>query len=344
MKFGMQVGYSGAGIDDSVEQAKLADELGFHSIWTAEAYGSDAITPLVWMGAHTKNVKLATGIMQMPARTPAMTAMTAATLDALSGGRFICGIGLSGPQVVEGWHGVPYGKPLAKTREYVEILRAIWAREKPLEFSGEHYEIPYAGAGATGLGKPLKSILHPRPDIPIVIAAIGPKNIALSAEIADGVLPAFFNPYKAAEVFGAPIADGQSRRSSDLRPASEFDVICGCMVMVTDDVPAALNFVKPGLALYIGGMGARGRNFYNDLACRYGFEAAAKEIQDLYLDGKKKEAMAAVPDELADATCLVGPRSRIKERFEAWRTSGATTMLIGTRNRGTLELMLELGA
>ena len=343
MKLGMQVGYSGAGMDDHVAQAKLADDLNFHSIWTAEAYGSDAITPLVWMGAHTKNVKLATGIMQMPARTPAMTAMTAATLDALSGGRFICGIGLSGPQVVEGWHGQPYGKPLLKTREYIEILRAIWKREKPLEFSGEHYQIPFAGPGATGLGKPLKSILHPRADIPIVIAAIGPKNIALSAEISDGFIPAFFNPYKS-EVFSEPMKEGFAKRSSDLRPSSEFELIASCAVVITDDVQQALSFIKPGLALYIGGMGARGRNFYNDLACRYGFEDAAKEIQDLYLDGKKAEAIAAVPDELADATCLVGPKERIADRYAAWKESPCSVMLLGGRDRGTFEFMAELTA
>lgn len=343
MKLGMQVGYSGASVGDHVEAAKLADDMGFHSIWTAEAYGSDAISPLVWMGAHTTRVRLATGIMQMPARTPAMTAMTAATIDALSGGRFICGIGLSGPQVVEGWHGVPYGRPLQKTREYVEILRTIWKREKPLEFSGSHFQIPYAGPRATGLGKPLKSILHPRPDIPIYVAAIGPKNIALSAEIADGVLPAFFNPYRS-DVFTGPLGDGFKKRSSDLRPASEFEFVAGCAVIVTDDVEGALGFVKPGLALYIGGMGARGRNFYNDLACRYGFEAAAKEIQDLYLEGKKKEAMAAVPDELADAVSLVGPRERIRDRFGVWKESPCTVMLLGGRDRATFELMAELSA
>jgi F420-dependent oxidoreductase-like protein len=293
------------------------------------------------MAAHTQRVKLATGIMQMPARTPAMTAMTAATLDALSGGRFICGIGLSGPQVVEGWHGVPYGKPLAKTREYIEILRAIWKREKPLEYSGEHYQIPYRGPGATGLGKPLKSILHPRPDIPIFVAAIGPRNVALAAELADGFIPAFFNPYRA-DVFKPSLEEGFSRRATDLRPPSEFEVAAGCAVIITDDVGAALQFVKPGLALYIGGMGARGRNFYNDLACRYGYEAAAKEIQDLYLDGKKKEATAAVPDELADAVSLVGPKARIKERFEVWRESPCTLMLLGGRDRGTFEFMREL--
>lgn len=343
MNLGMQVGYSGAEVGDHVAAAKLADEMGFHSVWTAEAYGSDAITPLVWMGAHTRNVRLATGIMQMPARTPAMTAMTAATLDALSGGRFICGLGLSGPQVVEGWHGVPYGKPLVKTREYVEILRTIWKREKPLEFSGAHYQIPYAGPGATGLGKPLKSILHPRSDIPIYIAAIGPRNIALVGEIADGLLPAFFNPYRS-DVFTPALDEGFAKRSSDLRPSSEFEFVAGCAVIVTDDIQGALGFVKPGLALYIGGMGARGRNFYNDLARRYGYEAAAKEIQDLYLDGKKKEAMAAVPDELADAVSLVGPRERIRDRFEAWKESPCTVMLLGGRDRATFELMAEFAA
>jgi len=343
MKLGLQVGYSGADIAGQVESAKLADELGFHSIWTAEAYGSDAISPLVWMGAHTKRVNLATGIMQMPARTPAMTAMTAATIDALTGGRFICGLGLSGPQVVEGWHGVPYGKPLPKTREYVEVLRTIWKREKPLEFSGTHYQIPYAGPNATGLGKPLKSILHPRPDIPIVIAAIGPKNIALAAEISDGFLPAFFNPYRA-EVFKPSMDEGFAKRSSDLRPASEFDLIATCAVIVTDDVAGALQFVKPMLALYIGGMGARGRNFYNDLACRYGYEEAAKEIQDLYLDGKKAEAMAAVPDELADAISLVGPKERIRDRYAAWKESPCSVMLLGGGGREIFEMMSELTA
>ncbi len=341
MKLGLQVGYSGADIADNVAAAKLADELGFHSIWTAEAYGSDAVSPLVWMGAHTKKVQLATGIMQMPARTPAATAMTAATIDALTGGRFICGLGLSGPQVVEGWHGQPYGKPLVKTREYVQILRAIWAREKPLEFTGEHYQIPFTGPNATGLGKPLKSILHPRPDIPIIIAAIGPKNIALSGEIADGFIPAFFNPYKS-KVFTEPLKEGFARRSTDLRPSPEFDVIAGCAVIVTDDVPGALGFVKPGLALYIGGMGARGRNFYNDLACRYGYEAAAKEIQDLYLDGKRKEAVAAVPDELADAVSLVGSPDRIRDRYAAWKESPCTVMLLGGGNRETFELMADI--
>jgi F420-dependent oxidoreductase-like protein len=341
MKLGLSVGYSGASIMDNTAQAVLADELGYDSIWTAEAYGSDAITPLVWMGAHTKRVKLATGIMQMAARTPAMTAMTAGTLDQLTGGRFVCGIGMSGPQVVEGWHGVEYGKPLQKTREYVEVLRTIWKREKPLEFEGTYYQIPVKGG--TGLGKPLRSILHPRADIPIYLAAIGPKNVALAAEICDGFIPAFFTPYRS-DVFAEPLRDGFARRSPELRPSAEFDVVVSCRVHLTDDVPSALNAVKPGLALYIGGMGARGRNFYNDLACRYGFAKEAKEIQDAYLAGRKDEAVAMVPDVLADEVSLVGPRERIKDRLEAWKDSPATTILFGTRDEATLRLMPELCA
>jgi F420-dependent oxidoreductase-like protein len=293
------------------------------------------------MGAHTKRVKLGTGIMQMAARTPAMTAMTAATLDALSGGRFLCGLGMSGPQVVEGWHGVAYGKPLAKTREYVEILRAAWKREKPLSFEGAYHRIPYAGEGATGLGKPLKMILHPRADIPIYLAAIGPRNVALAAEIADGFMPAFFTPYRH-EVFTNSLADGFAKRAPDLRPAASFDMVASCRVIVTDDIRGALDQVKPGLALYIGGMGARGRNFYNDLARRYGFEEAADVVQDLFLSGKKAEAVAAVPDELADETSLVGPPERIRERFEAWRSSPVTTMLVGSRDEGALRLLADI--
>jgi F420-dependent oxidoreductase-like protein len=343
MKLGLQLGYSGAAVADHVAAGKVADELGFHSIWTAEAYGSDAITPLAWIGAHTERVHLATGIMQMPARSPAMTAMTAATLDALSNGRFICGVGLSGPQVVEGWHGEAYGKPLLKTREYIEILRTIWKREKPLEFSGTHYQIPFTGPDATGLGKPLKSILHPRPDIPIVLAAIGPKNVALAAEVADGFIPAFFSPYRA-DAFKPSLDEGFAKRSGDLRPAKDFDVFAGGAVIVTDDVEGGLNVVKPGLALYIGGMGARGRNFYNDLACRYGFEKEAKEIQDLYLAGNRGDAIAAVPNELADEVSLVGPKERIRDKLEVWKESPCTVLLLGNRDRATLEMMAELVA
>jgi F420-dependent oxidoreductase-like protein len=278
----------------------------------------------------------------MPARTPAMTAMTAATLDLMSGGRFLLGLGLSGPQVVEGWHGQAYGKPLAKTREYVEIVRTIWRREAPLEHHGPHYDIPYSGSDATGLGKPLKIIVHPRrADIPIYLAAIGPKNVELCAEIADGWLPIFFSPQRFRDTYGASLDAGFGRAGGD-KSLDDFDVAPTVTVLVGDDVDALRNMVKPMAALYIGGMGARGRNFYNDLACRYGFEAAAKEIQDLYLDGKKGEAVAAVPDELVDEIALLGPKERIADRLGAWRECGITTMILGAGQPDALRLMAEL--
>jgi len=267
--------------------------------------------------------------------------MTAATLDLMSGGRFLLGLGLSGPQVVEGWHGQPYGKPLAKTREYVEIVRTILAREEPLEHRGRHYEIPYTGSDATGLGKPLKIIGRPRADLPIYIAAIGPKNVELAAEIADGWLPIFFSPYRIAETYGAAL-DAGFAKAGDGKSHANFDIAPSVTVLVGDDVDALRGFVKPVTALYVGGMGARGRNFYNDLACRFGYEAAAKEIQDLYLDGKKREATAAVPDELVDEIALVGPKERIAERLEPWREAGVTTMIVLGQQPEALRLMAEL--
>jgi F420-dependent oxidoreductase-like protein len=260
----------------------------------------------------------------------------------MSGGRFLLGLGLSGPQVVEGWHGQAYGKPLAKTREYVEIVRTIWRREAPLEHHGPHYDIPYSGADATGLGKPLKIIVHPRrADIPIYLAAIGPKNVELCAEIADGWLPIFFSPQRFRDTYGASLDAGFGRAGGD-KSLDDFDVAPTVTVLVGDDVDALRNMVKPMAALYIGGMGARGRNFYNDLACRYGFEAAAKEIQDLYLDGKKGEAVAAVPDELVDEIALLGPKERIADRLGAWRECGITTMILGAGQPDALRLMAEL--
>ena len=337
MRLGLNLGYFGAAApSDTIPFVQHAESLGFHSVWTAEAYGSDSIVPLVWAGAHTSTINLGTAIMQMPARTPANTAMTAATLDLLSGGRFLLGLGLSGPQVVEGWHGEAYGKPLGKTREYVSIVREILKREKPLEHHGAHYDIPYTGEDATGLGKPLKLIIHPtRPDIPIYLAAIGPKNVALAAEIADGWLPVFFAPGRFAETYGEAFAE------TDL---GRFDIAPTVSVVLGDDVDACRSMVKPGLALYIGGMGARGRNFYNDLACRYGYEGAAKEIQDLYLDGKKKEAAAAVPDQLVDEVALCGPKGRIAELLETWKASPVTTLICGSAQKDALELMAELTA
>jgi F420-dependent oxidoreductase-like protein len=286
------------------------------------------------VGAQTSKIALGTAIMQMPARSPAMTAMTAVTLDLLSGGRALLGLGLSGPQVAEGWHGEPYGKPLAKTREYVDIVRSIIRREAPLEHHGDHYDIPYTGPGATGLGKPLKLIVHPQRQIPIYLAAIGPKNVALAAEIADGWLPVWFSPTRM-DVY-ADAFEG--------RDVSSFDIAPTVSVVLGDDAAVCRQMVKPMLALYIGGMGARGRNFYNDLACRYGYEAAAKEIQDLYLDGKKQEAAAAVPDELVDEVALCGPKERIAELVEPWKTSPATTMVIATVQTEALDVMAELVA
>jgi F420-dependent oxidoreductase-like protein len=340
MRFGLNVGYSGARMTLDMALVKEADRLGFHSVWSAEAYGSDAVTPLAWIAAQTERIHVASGIMQMSARTPAMTAMTASTLDQLSGGRFLLGLGVSGPQVVEGWHGLPYGKPLRRTREYVAILRKIWAREQPLEHQGEHYQIPYRGPGASGLGKPLKSILHGR-QIPIYIAAIGPKSVEQAAEIADGWLPVWYSPYRTG-VYKDAVAAG-FQRAGQGKSLATFDVAPAVTVVQGADVQACLDFVKPVLALYIGGMGARGKNFYNDLACRYGFEDAARTIQNLYLAGKKAEATAAVPDQLADEVSLVGPPERIRDRLAPWRESGVTTLICALRQVEALRTLAETG-
>jgi len=339
MRLGMMAGYSGAKIELPLELILEADRLGVYAVWTAEAYGSDAITPLAWIGALTKNIKLGTAIMQIPARTPAMTAMTAATLDQLSGGRMLLGLGLSGPQVVEGWHGQPYGKPLVKTREYVDVVRKILARQEPLTHSGAHYQIPYAGDDATGLGKPLKSIIHGRPDIPIYLASIGPKNVELTAEIADGWLPIFFAPQHYAAVYGAAIEAGFAAAGKSL---ADFDIAPTVPVILGDDLEQCYNQVKPFLALYIGGMGAKGKNFYYDLAVRFGYESAADEIQALYLSGDKFSAISKVPDAMIDDVALVGSAARIKDRFQLWKDSPITTLNITTMDINALRLMVEL--
>ncbi len=340
IRFGLNVGYSGAQLSVDMDLVREAERLGFHSVWTAEAYGSDAVTPLAWIGGQTSRIRLGSAIMQMAARTPAVTASTATSLDQLSGGRFLLGLGVSGPQVVEGWHGQPFGKPLTRTREYIEIVRAIWARERPLEHQGEHYQIPYRGPGATGLGKPLRSILHGR-QIPIYVAATRPKSVAQAAEIADGWLAVWYSPYRTG--FYRDALESGFRRAGGGKSLASFDVAPAVTVIQGDDVQACLDFVKPMLALYIGGMGARGKNFYNELACRYGFEAAAKKVQDLYLDGKKAEATAAVPNELADEVSLVGPPARIRDRLGAWRESGATTLICGTRQAEAMRTLVEAG-
>ena len=341
MRLGLNFGYWGSGPSDNIAIAQESERLGYHSLWTAEAYGSDSVSPLVWLAAHTERINVGTAIMQMPARTPAMTAMTAATIDLLTGGRFLLGIGASGPQVVEGWHGVVYGKLLTRTREYVEIVRAILKREQPLEHHGEYYDIPVQGG--TGLGKPLKLIVHPlRSNIPIYVAAIGPKNVALAAEIADGWLPVFFSPRRVS-VFRKSLDEGFARRS-DGKTLADFDIAPTVSVVVGDDVDACRMHVKPNLALYVGGMGARGKNFYNDLACRYGYEDAAKTIQDFYLAGKRNEAIAAVPDELVDEIALCGPRERIRDRLAEWREAGVTTLICAANSLEAMRTMAELAA
>lgn len=341
LRLGINIGYSGAKIQLPTALIQEADRLGFYAVWAAESYGSDAVTPLAWIGALTERIHLGTAIMQMPGRTPANAAMTAITLDQLSGGRMLLGLGLSGPQVVEGWHGVAYGKPLGKTREYVGIVRTIFQREQPLVHVGEHYQVPYTGPDATGLGKPLKSIIHGRPDLPIYLAAIGPKNVELAAEIADGWLPIFFSPAHYDEVYKPQIEAGFAKAGGG-KSIANFDIAVSVPVVVGDDVGACRNLVKPFLALYIGGMGAKGKNFYHDLACRYGFEAAANVIQDNYLAGNKWEAIAAVPDELVDAVALCGPKERIAERLELWRRSPVTTLNIAEPNPMNVRVLAEL--
>ena len=340
MRLGLSLGYSGADARWDVQLVQDADRLGYHSVWTAESYGSDAVTPLAWMGAVTYRIQLGTAVLQLAARTPAMTAMTAMTLDALSGGRVRLGLGVSGPQVVEGWHGQPFGRPVARTREYVAIVRAILARKAPLQHEGTYYQIPYRGSDASGLGKPLRSILHGRADLPIYLAAIGPRNVALAAEIADGWLPVFFSPERMA-LFRSSLQEGFARGARPAETAS-FDVAPSAPVVVGRDVEACRDHVKPKLALYVGGMGARGRNFYFDLACRYGYEAAARRVQDLYRAGRKDEAAAAVPDALVDEVALCGPRERIRDRLAAWREVGVTTLICATRQPEALRTMAEL--
>ena len=339
MRLGLTAGYSGAKLSVNMDLILEAERLGFASVWTAEAYGSDAVTVLSWVGARTTKIKLGTAIMQMPARTPAMTAMTAMSLDSLSGGRFILGLGPSGPQVVEGWHGTAYGKPLTRTREYITIVRKILARQAPLEHKGEHYEIPYAGTGATGLGKPLKSILHGRPEMRIFTASIGPKGIECSAEVADGLIPVWMNPDRF-DLLQPSLDKGFAKRKAGV-PVDDFAVAPFVTCVLADDEAQARMPVKMMLALYIGGMGARGKNFYNDYAKRLGYEEEAVKIQDLYLAGNKGEATALVPDALVDEVSLTGPKEKIVERLQDWKKSKVTDLLIGAQQPEALRVLAE---
>lgn len=341
MRLGVMLGYSGSRLELPLSLIQEAERLGYYAVWTAEAYGSDAVTPLAWIGAKTSKIHLGTAIMQMPARTPANTAMTAISLDQLSEGRFLLGLGLSGPQVVEGWHGQPYGKPLTRTREYVSIVRTILKREKPLIHEGQEYVIPYRGEDATGLGKPLKSILHGRPDLPIYLAAIGPKNVQLAAEIADGWLPIFFSPDRYHETYQTQIEAGFAAAGGG-KSLAQFDIAPTVPVSIGADLETCRLAVKPFLALYIGGMGAKGKNFYFDLACRYGFEAGANQVQELYMQGKKMEAAFAVPDGLVDEIALVGSRERVDERLQAWKASPITTLNLSLLDLDSLRTMAEL--
>ncbi len=318
----MPLGYAG-GFAETVDELADFEKAGVEIVFVPEAYSFDAVSQLGYLAAKTNRIQLASGILQLYSRTPTLTAMTAAGLDYVSGGRFVLGIGASGPQVIEGWHGVRYDAPLGRTREIIEICRAVWRRER-LEHTGKHYTIPLPASEGTGLGKPLKLINHPvRERIPIVVAAIGPKNVAMTAELAEGWEPIFFFPEKANGVWGEALATGRAKRDPALGP---LDVIAQAPLALGENADGVLDLMRPMLALYIGGMGARGRNFYHDLACRYGFVSEAKQIQDLYLDGKKEEAAALVPRELLAGTSLTGPESHVRERLAAMRQAGVTTL------------------
>jgi F420-dependent oxidoreductase-like protein len=326
LKLGLSVGYWSAGpppdIDATIAEA---ERLGFDSMWTAEAYGSDALSPLAWWGAKTERMRLGTAILQMSARQPAATAMAAMTMDHLSGGRFICGLGVSGPQVVEGWYGMPFEKPLARTREYISIMRDIWARKGPVTFEGEHYRLPIEGG--TGLAKPLKSTIHPvREDIPIFLAAEGPKNVALAGELCDGWHALFFAP-GAEDIYKPCLEEGFAREGAR-RSFDDFEVAAMVPLIITDDAESARNMVRPMYALYFGGMGAKKVNFHANVPIRMGYEAEVREIQELYLAGNKEEAMAKIPDKLIDELTLIGTKDEVRDKLAAWRESIVTTLCI----------------
>jgi F420-dependent oxidoreductase-like protein len=344
MKLGIGVAPFGAKASINLDFVRHAESLGYDSAWTAEAYGNDAVSTAAWVLASTTKMRCGTAIMQMPARTPAMAAMTAMTLDHLSGGRFILGLGPSGPQVVEGWHGVPYGKPLTRTREYISIVRQILAREKPVEFHGEHYDIPVTGPGTTGHGKPLKSILHGNPNLKIYTASISPAGMRCAGEVADGVFPMMVDPEKFDSTYLPYLKDGFAKAGNG-KGLANFDVVAMVNVIISNDLEKARMPVKGHLALYIGGMGARDKNFYNDLAKRLGYEEAAVKIQNLFLDGKKMEAAMAVPDELVDAVHLVGSKEHIRERLQAWKEAGkkrwVDTIQVGSGQPEALQLLAE---
>jgi F420-dependent oxidoreductase-like protein len=333
LKLGLQLGYWQAQPPENfVELAVTAEELGFDCCFTAETWGSDAFTPLAWIAARTERIRLGTGVVQLSARTPAATAMHTLTLDHLSKGRVILGLGVSGPQVVEGWYGQPFAKPVSRTREYVHIIRQILRREGPVTNDGPHYPLPYTGPGSWGMGKPLKPITHPlRADVPIVLGAEGPKNVALAAEICDGWLPLYYSPYR------------QGVYADSLAAAKPgFETMVGVSVVPTDDVPAALGRIKANLGFYIGGMGSKKRNFHKELLARMGFEAEAEKVQDLFMQGDRAGAIAAVPDEFADEISLVGPPERIRDRLQAWKETPVTHLLVSGATPDGLKRIADL--
>ena len=322
MRIGCQLSYAG-GFKEAVDGLIPLEKAGLDVVWVAEAYGFDGVSLMGYIAARTETVQIGSGILPIYSRTPTLLAMTAAGVDALSGGRCILGLGASGPQVIEGFHGVEYDAPIGRTKEIIEICRQVWRRER-VEHDGRYYKIPLPEGQGTGLGKPLKLITHPvRENIPIYVAALGEKNVEMTAQIADGWMPIFYIPEKAGDVWGEPLGKGAANRAADLPP---LDVVAGGLVAIGDDVTGVRDFARPMLALYIGGMGARGRNFYNALACRFGYEKEAKLIQDLYLDGKKNEAAAEVPSELLELTSLCGPEGYVKERIAAFKEAGVTTL------------------
>ena len=343
MRLGLLHGSAGASYSVDMDLILEAESLGFDSVWTSESWGSDAVSPAAWILARTSRIKVGTAIMQMQARSPAMAAMTAMTLQAMSDNRFILGIGASGPQVIEGWHGVPYGKPVTRIREYVAIVRKILERKEPLTHEGAHYQLPYTGAGSTGLGKPLKSILHGDPSLKIYTASITPAGVRVAAEVADGFFPIYMIPEKY-DVFGEFIEQGFAKAGGG-KGLKDFDVAPFVNVIVGDDLEKCREPVKAQMALYIGGMGARGKNFYNDLAKRLGYEDAAVRIQDLFLDGKRAEAAAAVPDDLVDAVALVGPADRIRDRLGAWKDAAkqghVTSLMVRRADATGVRLLAE---
>ena len=332
MKLGLQLGYWGAQPPTNhAELVSTAEEVGFDTVFTAEAWGSDAYTPLAWWGRETTRMRLGTSVIQLSARTPTACAMAALTLDHLSGGRHILGLGVSGPQVVEGWYGQKFPKPLARTREYIDIIRQVWAREAPVHSDGPHYPLPLTGEGTTGLGKNLKPITHPlRPDIPIMLGAEGPKNVALAAEIADGWLPIFYSP-RIATMYNEWLDEGFARPGAR-RTRKTFEICATAQVVVTDDRPAIMELMKPHLALYVGGMGAEGTNFHADVYRRMGYAEVVDEVTKLFRSDRKDEAAKVIPDELVDDSAIVGDLAYVQEQIKAWEASGVTMMVVGARS------------